>query len=494
MAESFTIHIDQRSVSGVLLSSNAKKAPVVKNYAFEPLVDANDNFEAAVTRVKEQIGFDGRDCVVSLSPQYFSFRKVWLPFADRKKIARILPFEIEEQFSLDSSTMQVDFVLSEKEGGSAQILAGLLPTDYLADVLKVLNSCDLEPEVVTLGLLADFYYLGEEYDDLSSFFVLEIGNNYASVSVVQDGEPLLIRSLPVAELSAPGQWERTLKNNLQQALQAVWMQVERTLLAEGWGEELGGKLPGFLSGSVGMNYQVLGYMKKYCYPDLRIFDLSAKPFLKIHSGSESKLWKAELMNRPLALALYQTEQNKAYIFNFRKGQFRKKISPILLNRYMSVGLIAFGVVVAVCLGFGGWEYRQLMSTKAGLKKEIEQTFRSALPQVSKIVNPVQQLRSAIDEATENFETGAQEGAGFSKLEILAEISGRVPADLPVTVVQLVADFETVRIKAQTNDFNNVDRIKKELTKSVMFKTVTISSANVASDDGSVRFDLKLELN
>ncbi len=494
MAEIFTIYIERRSVAGVLLFSNAKKSLVVRNYAFETVDVEEGDMASAVARLKEQIGYGGSNCVAVLSPQYFSFRKLRLPFSDRKKIAKILPFELEEQFSLDSSAMQVDFVINKMDNGESQVLAGLLSTEVLSELIAGLNSCGLDPEVVTLGFIADCFHLMEEYEDLSSFFILEIGNDYAAFFLIQDGIPVIMRSLPVPYLPAPEQGQRKITEDLQQALEGIWRQVERTFIVDGWGNQLRENFPGFLFGSVGMNYQVLDFLKRHCYAEFHIFDLSAKPFLKIHSGVESKIWKSELMNKPLSIALYQTTQNSAHTFNFRKGLFRKRVSGTLFNRYMNVGLVGLGIVIVCCLFYGGWEHRQLVDRKNVLKSEIEKTFREAMPQVSKVVNPVQQLRSAIAEVTENFEAGGQEGEGHRKLNILAEISARIPPSLPVTVAQFVADFETVRIKAQTNDFNNVDRIKKELTKSAMFKTVQISSANVASDDGSVRFDLKLELN
>jgi general secretion pathway protein L len=58
---------------------------------------------------------------------------------------------------------------------------------------------------------------------------------------------------------------------------------------------------------------------------------------------------------------------------------------------------------------------------------------------------------------------------------------------------MVADMNTIRLKAVTGDFNTVDNVQKELEKSQYFKGVTISSANQSVKGDKVNFELKLEL-
>ena len=58
---------------------------------------------------------------------------------------------------------------------------------------------------------------------------------------------------------------------------------------------------------------------------------------------------------------------------------------------------------------------------------------------------------------------------------------------------MVADMDTLRLKAITGDFNTVDNVQKELEKSPYFADVTISSANQSIKGDEVNFELKLEL-
>jgi outer membrane translocation and assembly module TamA len=58
---------------------------------------------------------------------------------------------------------------------------------------------------------------------------------------------------------------------------------------------------------------------------------------------------------------------------------------------------------------------------------------------------------------------------------------------------MVADMNTIRLKAVTGDFNTVDNVQKELEKSQYFSDVVISSANQSVQGDEVNFELKLEL-
>ena len=78
------------------------------------------------------------------------------------------------------------------------------------------------------------------------------------------------------------------------------------------------------------------------------------------------------------------------------------------------------------------------------------------------------------------------------LELLKDISQRVPKSLNVHVTRMVIDPEAVRINGKTDTFNSVDNIKNELGASAYFSAVTISSANLDRAGRQVQFEIKLQ--
>jgi hypothetical protein len=78
------------------------------------------------------------------------------------------------------------------------------------------------------------------------------------------------------------------------------------------------------------------------------------------------------------------------------------------------------------------------------------------------------------------------------LDLLRDISLRVPESADVDMTRIVVDPDAVLIRGETDTFNTVDTIKKGLESSVCFNTVSISSANLDRSGNRVRFEMKLE--
>ena len=78
------------------------------------------------------------------------------------------------------------------------------------------------------------------------------------------------------------------------------------------------------------------------------------------------------------------------------------------------------------------------------------------------------------------------------MDLLRDISERIPASLDVHMSRMVIDPETVRISGSTDTFNSVDTIKGGLEPSAYFSAVTISSANLDRAGKKVQFEMKLQ--
>jgi type II secretory pathway component PulL len=142
-------------------------------------------------------------------------------------------------------------------------------------------------------------------------------------------------------------------------------------------------------------------------------------------------------------------------------------------------------------GYLGWDYSKLARQRDTLNDEIQAVFRQTLPEVSRVVNPVQQLQVKVDESRLAYGTGQGSGS-HTQLALLAELSLRIPESVTVRITRLVSDQNDLRILAETGDFNTVDNVKRELEKSKMFSSVVISSANLAPKGGGVRFELRVQ--
>ncbi|MFA7013025.1 MAG: PilN domain-containing protein, partial [Desulfobacterales bacterium] len=75
---------------------------------------------------------------------------------------------------------------------------------------------------------------------------------------------------------------------------------------------------------------------------------------------------------------------------------------------------------------------------------------------------------------------------------LNEISTRIPLSADVELTSFVSGSDGVVVSGNTDTFNAVDEIKNRLEKGEMFKTVTITAANMDRTSNRVQFKLKLQ--
>jgi hypothetical protein len=128
-----------------------------------------------------------------------------------------------------------------------------------------------------------------------------------------------------------------------------------------------------------------------------------------------------------------------------------------------------------------------------LDQDVTAVFRQVFPNVTRIVDPLQQMKVKISEIKKSTASAPGISSNNKVLDLLRDISERVPKSLDVNVSRMVIDMETVRLSGETDTFNTVDNIKNKLEPSTYFSSVTISSANLDSTGKRVRFEIKLQL-
>ncbi len=220
------------------------------------------------------------------------------------------------------------------------------------------------------------------------------------------------------------------------------------------------------------------------------FRQSSQPLVKIEQAAQN-LYQPELMDRVLAQA--SKNGKKSGGFNFRTGDFRKRKSFLEYRGLFLKTALPAALVIVCGLAYLGYTYSMLTSEQERLRRQITEVFNETLPEVTRVVNPLQQLQVKNNEIRATYSPGGANGAGYTIIELLTELSVRIPVKEKVKVVRMVADMETLRLKAITGDFNTVDNVQKELEKSPYFDDVTISSANQSIKGDEVNFELKLEL-
>jgi Tfp pilus assembly protein PilN len=202
-------------------------------------------------------------------------------------------------------------------------------------------------------------------------------------------------------------------------------------------------------------------------------------------------WDPLYYNDALALAYMEAEGGKCPSFH--------RVSSPLRNYWSSYRSMimapAILLVLVLLLGLGG-----VLVDSYYLNKQVQlqndqmaEIYRSTFPNSRLTAPPLVQMKSKMKETRKGQLAQQQTGAGIRTIDILLEISQRIPQSINVLFNRLTVGSDAVTVTGETADFNTVDDIKNHIEKSSYFKLVTIASANMDKSGKNVRFRLKIDL-
>ncbi|MBU4581368.1 MAG: PilN domain-containing protein, partial [Proteobacteria bacterium] len=200
-------------------------------------------------------------------------------------------------------------------------------------------------------------------------------------------------------------------------------------------------------------------------------------------------WDQVVMDQALALAARPLGKGSGFNFRQRASEARAGYGE-LRARLKKGSVVALVILLLAGVEFGLDDYGARLRLDA-MKKEINAEFRKSLPEVTRVVDPVIQLKGKIAEAKKRAAGMGDATEAATILDILKEISELAPTDLLVTSLSL--DGDAVGIKGETRNFDAVETVKKTFANAKHVKTVTIGSTNLMKQEKGVEFDLKIIL-
>jgi type II secretory pathway component PulL len=178
--------------------------------------------------------------------------------------------------------------------------------------------------------------------------------------------------------------------------------------------------------------------------------------------------------------------------NFRRDEFafRSEVKEIK-GKILYAGIWMLALLLLVSFDF----YLKLDMKQRhyeDLNGEIRRVFSSTLPEIKNIVNEVQQMRAKIDELKREPLLSSEAGLeGMSVLDLMREITLRMPEGVRVDMRDLDINKGRVAITGETDSFKSVDKIKAGLQKFTGFKRVALTHAKVGTKGDKVEFKFSI---
>jgi len=461
-------------MKGSWIESHASVSISVKEASFE------EELKRSLESIRGQVDITDAVCIVALPAVDVTYRNMEAPFKEVKKVRQVLPFELETDLPYQVEEIAFDFIMLDipLESDTPQLFAAAIEKQRVAVLLDLLNTFKIEPDILTIGGYAMGQYLSRLSGKKHCQVFLDIGDSYTTMVLSVSGDVCLVRTFSIAGLD-------------KSKLRWLYSQINRTLLAF---ERKSGvtceidevQITGscLAAADVGPDLEAL-FGVPVTHADL--METSGKIVL----SSKEKAWTPFLMDGALSLVL--NELSGFDTLNFRRGRMGIEKAWIENKRDILKTCCLGGVVALMFLGYSIVNYYNLKQRVETKHAEILQIFQTTFPEVTQIVDPVHQMRVKMEELGKGASQPGEFAASVKTIDILNDISRLVPEKQDVELVSIIVGSDNVVVSGNTDTFNAVDDMKSGLEKAEIFKSVSISSANMDKSGKRVRFKLKVAL-
>ncbi|MGH0034844.1 MAG: type II secretion system protein GspL [Myxococcota bacterium] len=480
-----------------------------------PLAAPDADMEEQLRRFAAMHRLPFEQAICALPGDRITSRRLEFPFRDRKKLQAAVPFELEAQTPFDSEDVVVDWTVLEGDRHHASVQAVLVQREEVSAYLEKLQSwgCSprtLEAEGLVLGNLAAIFDLP------GTRLLVDLGHRKTTFCLLMDGRPVAARTITLggAALTEAVAKDRNLPldeaervkcedgvfhlgfDSASPASLAVLDRLARETVRtlESLEPVLGGPAEAqvaslVLFGGTARLHRIDEYLaERTGIPTARLAPPPEAEGASLVAGGDPLLFAPAL-----ALALRGTGEARSRL-EFRRDEFayrtdlRRFFGPQLRATalLLTAVLVLLGARVVTSVGLESRRADQLYAQLQGL-------YTGAFPDQPAPDRPVMAMRRALTDARERADFLGIYGNG-SALDLLAELSRRVPPDLPVRFEEITIDRNVIRIKVSAEGFEATDRLERVIAASPPFTSAKAGESSTDRRSGRIEFDLIISLD
>ncbi len=476
-----SLEIGPAELKAVVLQSSFRDYKVAALHR-EPLNGAVDEQLRAFL---ERHGEAGDTILSALSGDRVTWRTLFLPFRDQKRLAQTIPFELESSVPFGLDEVVVDYQVLHRDRAGTTVLAALVPKGELEHHLELLQRGGADPKVVDIGPLASLNTLSLVPDLPPSFAFLDIGAQSATVALFRQRELSGLRTIIRAPVAAAENGDGAADAAGRLAADVRW-----TLLALN-GAPLDDDLPCYVAGDSATLNEVERALAAALPVDWRRLDRVTLRNLTPEAGAQ-----APAFSQSLGLALREVAPSGALGVNFRRGEFTfHRGQQELRQALRTVAILGVAVLVLVVLDMFT-KHQQLRSQADALETQVQQILTATLPDVGRVANAkavlhdeTEALRQRVDLLNDVVPVSSS-----TSIDILRAVSSAVPNGIRVDCEEYAMDPDAVRLRCNTETYDAVDEIKQGLRDTGYFTEVEVKDAKANPKGGGVDFRITLTLN
>lgn len=513
-----------KSILGLDIGSHAIKAVELQQslrglqnsqMRVHPCASAPDELPETLRRFVKLHHFEVEHVVSAVTGERISLHKLEFPFRDAKKLAAAIPFAIEGETPFDLDDIVIDWTPIGSTAGSSKVLVALTHRDNVSRRLSQFQAAGIQPRVLeaeglVLGNLASLF------DLRGNRLLLDLGHTKTTLCLMIDGRAVNARSIPVGGLA--------LTQAVAEARGCSLEEAEQIKCSEGVGAP----------GAQGMPPKAAAALSRICREIVRFLEANQEQIVSadepsglgeitLMGGTSKLIGIAEVISdqigieahplgdpiegenaaiisggdpilfaQSIALALRATSLGTTRL-NFRQDEFayRTNIFQILSEDLRPTAILA-AIAAGLALFSFGTSLALESSRARSLEKRAQELYSEVMPG-GPVENPVHALSQALREAQDRSDFLGIYGTNLSAVDLLTELSRRIPHDVKVQFEDINIDRRVVKIKVLGESYQSADRLKSLLARSAPFADAKVDKVKSTRGGAGKRFNLTLSL-
>jgi general secretion pathway protein L len=449
--------------------------------------------------------------VVSLAGDRISTRRLEFPFRDRRKIAPAVPFEVEGQVPFPLDDYVVDWEIVGEQKSQAQVIAALAPQSEVVLLLETLGEAGLSPRIVEAeGLVLS--NLASAFDLPGTRMLVDVGHRKTTLCLCVDGRVVATRTVPVAghALTRAVARDRDLgeieaerakieegvidvpKNAASiEVLDRLAREILRTvgslesLLPRG----IAGLQAVHLLGGGGRLHRLEDFLRERTgLPAQRLPLPSGELGAALLAGGDPLLF-----GPAMALALRGSSRATTRM-NLRQGDLGPRIDYRQVGREVRPTVALAGAALLLAAVSVGTRMTLDARRAAAAERQARALVSEALPGAARAGEPLAAMQEALRSAERRADTLGVYRGNLSALDILTEISRRVPPNLDVVFEEVSIERQVIQIKGHSPSFGSVDQLRTQLAQFGPFSEITVGDITADARRGGQNFNVRISLS
>lgn len=480
-----------------------------------PSEDGRHQFAEGLARFTELHGLTTEHVVTALPSDRVSTRRLEFPFRERRKLAQAVPFELEGLIPFELEDVFIDWMLAGGERAGSVVAATVAQRSDVADTIGILDAAGCSPRVLEAEGLC-LANLAGVFDLSGTRLVVDLGHRKTTACLMVDEQAIAARSIPIGGLALTRALSKDLGLSLDDAEQLKCEQglfdmgfnsrsagalahldrMARELLrtAEAYEDLLGGPAVEQLDqitlvGGGARLHRIDEYLAERLGVTCRRIALPDEA-----EGAALVAGGDPLVFAPaIALALRGTSQTRTQM-NFRQGEyaFRTSWREFIIPEMQPTAIWA-GVILLL-LAATGINSIFIESMRADrLEAQAADMYLARFPGREAPERPMAAMSRAVDEARSKAEFLGLYSGNLSALDIMTELSTRVPPDLNVRFEEVNIDRKVVRVKVTAEGYEAADRLENVLSEAPPFEAAAVSGQIKKNKGGAVAFGISIPL-